>query len=360
MKAFIVNRIGDLGFVVGIALVFLQFGSIEFADDFRRRSLSTTATPTRCSASTWRAYEVIGSCCSSARWASRRRSAARLAAGRDGRPDAGLRADPRRHDGDGRRLPGRAHVAAVRATRRRARLVTFIGAHDRVLRRDHRLRAERHQARDGLLDLLAARLHDRRGRRRRLSGAIFHLITHAFFKALLFLGCGLGDPRDVRTSRTCARWADSGSKMPMTYAMMWIGSLALAGVFPFAGYFSKDAISRGRLRRRHRHRHLRLLAAAARRLPDGVLLLAPADHDLPRHAARRSSCDGAVHESPFVMSVPLIVLAIGATVNGFSFRTLFIGDEWREFWREPSSITADNHVLEAMEHLPGWVGRPRP
>ncbi len=71
--------------------------------------------------------------------------------------------------------------------------------------------------------------------------SMFHLLTHAFFKALLFLGAGsvihaMSDEQDMR--RMGGLWR----MIPLTYAMMWIGSLALAGVFPFAGYFSKDAI----------------------------------------------------------------------------------------------------------------------
>jgi NADH-quinone oxidoreductase subunit L len=63
-----------------------------------------------------------------------------------------------------------------------------------------------------------------------------------------------------------------------------------------------------------------------------------------------------VHESPFVMTGPLIVLAVGATVTGFLFHSLFIGEEWPAFWRDSIVVTADNHVLESMHHLPGWVG----
>ena len=71
--------------------------------------------------------------------------------------------------------------------------------------------------------------------------AMFHLFTHAFFKALLFLGAGsvihaMSDEQDIR--RMGGIWA----KIPVTYAVMWIGSLALAGIPFFAGYYSKDAI----------------------------------------------------------------------------------------------------------------------
>ena len=62
------------------------------------------------------------------------------------------------------------------------------------------------------------------------AAAMFHLMTHAFFKALLFLGVGLGDPRACAASRTCAGWAGCGKLIPVTYVLMWIGSLALAGI----------------------------------------------------------------------------------------------------------------------------------
>jgi NADH-quinone oxidoreductase subunit L len=71
--------------------------------------------------------------------------------------------------------------------------------------------------------------------------AIFHLFTHAFFKALLFLGAGsvihaMSDEQDMR------KMGGIWTKIPVTYVVMWIGSLALAGIPFFAGYYSKDAI----------------------------------------------------------------------------------------------------------------------
>src|SRR5215467_11361869 len=71
--------------------------------------------------------------------------------------------------------------------------------------------------------------------------SVFHLITHAFFKALLFLSAGsvihaMSDEQDMR------KMGGIWKLIPATYTVMWIGSLALAGIFPFAGYYSKDAI----------------------------------------------------------------------------------------------------------------------
>jgi len=112
--------------------------------------------------------------------------------------------------------------------------------HHRVLCCDHRPRAERHQAYRRLFDLLPARLHVRGDGGRAYSVGIFHLFTHAFFKALLFL-VQLGDlcehhEQDIRNMGGLWR------KIPYTFAVMCIGTLALTGFPMFAGYFSKDAI----------------------------------------------------------------------------------------------------------------------
>ena len=102
---------------------------------------------------------------------------------------------------------------------------------------------------------------------------MFHLFTHAFFKALLFLGAGsvihaMHHEQDMR--HMGGLW----NKIPFTCAMMLIGTLALTG-FPFtAGYFSKDRSSRRPMRRAHRRRHLCLRLRRRRGLPDRVLLLA--------------------------------------------------------------------------------------
>src|SRR6201999_2060375 len=71
--------------------------------------------------------------------------------------------------------------------------------------------------------------------------SVFHLLTHAFFKALLFLTAGsvihaMSDEQDMRKMGGIWRM------IPLTYAMMWVGNLALGGIFPFAGFYSKDAI----------------------------------------------------------------------------------------------------------------------
>ena len=170
IKAFIVNRVGDFGFALGIFAVFMMTG----VDRLRHR--------VRAGARAHRQDHQF------LRLAGRRADAdlpapvhgrdgqvgavpaAHLAAGRDGRPDPGLGADPCRHHGDGRRVHGGAALAAVRACAERAGRRDAGRRHHRVLRRDRRPRAERHQADRRLFDLLAARLHVRRHGRWRLFG----------------------------------------------------------------------------------------------------------------------------------------------------------------------------------------------
>ena len=120
------------------------------------------------------------------------------------------------------------------------------GGHDRRVHRDlrgqHRAGAERYQARARVLHRQPAGLHVPGARRGRVLGAgVFHLFTHAFFKALLFLGSGsvihaMGGEQDMRYMGGLRR------KIPITLWTMLVGSLAIAGIPGLAGFFSKDEI----------------------------------------------------------------------------------------------------------------------
>ena len=119
------------------------------------------------------------------------------------------------------------------------------------------------------------------------SAGIFHLFTHAFFKALLFLGAGsvihaMHHEQDMRNMGGLRK------HIPLTAAAMTIGTLALTGFPLFAGYFSKDAIiesAYASVAHKGFAGDLRLRAAGRRRLHDLVLFLAPVLHDLRGHAA---------------------------------------------------------------------------
>ena len=160
-KAFIVNRIGDFGFLIALFLLIKHFGSLNFAQVFQS---STRCAPEsrrgfahhdRHSADGGRVRQV------------RADSFICLAAGRDGRPDTCLGADSRGHHGDRRRLHGCAVACDLRTCAHRADRSRDHRNANRVLRRDHRHRANRYKEGAGLLHSLAARLHVyclRRGR----------------------------------------------------------------------------------------------------------------------------------------------------------------------------------------------------
>ncbi|MGE0254003.1 MAG: NADH-quinone oxidoreductase subunit L [Alphaproteobacteria bacterium] len=182
--------------------------------------------------------------------------------------------------------------------------------------------------------------------------AIFHLMTHAFFKALLFLGSGsvihgLGDEQDMR--RMGGLW----SKMRITAVLMWIGSLALAGMPFFAGYYSKDII----LESAFAHHTglgeyafwLGLAAAAMTAFYSWRLLL------LTFHTPTRADYHAYdhAHESPPVMLVPLFVLAAGAIFAGWLAYEYFVGHDMAEFWAR--SILMRHNIIEEAHHVPGWV-----
>ena len=115
------------------------------------------------------------------------------------------------------------------------------------------------------------------------AGAIFHLMTHAFFKALLFLAAGsviiaMHHEQDMRQMGGLRKY------MPITYWTCLIGALALIGFPGFSGFFSKDALIEAVHASHLPARRLRLLVRAARRVRDGVLHVPPGVHDLPRRS----------------------------------------------------------------------------
>jgi NADH-quinone oxidoreductase subunit L len=180
--------------------------------------------------------------------------------------------------------------------------------------------------------------------------AMFHLFTHAFFKALLFLGAGsvihaMSGDQDMR--RMGGLW----KKIPITYVLMWIGSLSLAGIPPFSGFFSKDSI---------------LAAAWASETAVGrysfclgaftafltafyswrLIIMtfhgtSRADHETQHH----------IHESPWVMLLPLFVLAAGAIAAGWLADEFFVGADRTEFWKSAILVLPyDDSIAHAVHN----------
>jgi len=184
--------------------------------------------------------------------------------------------------------------------------------------------------------------------------AMFHLFTHAFFKALLFLGSGsvihaMSDEQDMR------KMGGLFKLIPLTYFMMIIGTLALTG-FPFtAGYFSKDAIIEAAFASHsagHMFAFTLLVVSALFTSFYSWRLIFLTFHGRPRASNEVLS---HVHESPAVMWVPLVVLAIGAVFAGMIFSGFFIGDQFEAFWSGTISHASGNEVMQHFHHVPSWV-----
>ncbi|ESZ07027.1 NADH-quinone oxidoreductase subunit L [Mesorhizobium sp. M1060] len=190
--------------------------------------------------------------------------------------------------------------------------------------------------------------------------AIFHLFTHAFFKALLFLGSGsvihaVSDEQDMR------KMGGLRKLIPKTYWMMVIGTLALTGVgipvtvIGTAGFFSKDAIIEAAFAGHNSVAGLAfvllVIAACFTSFYSWRLIFMTfhgeprASHDVMHH----------VHESPPVMLVPLFILAAGALFAGVIFHGAFIGEGYTEFWKASLFTLPDNHILHDIHELPLWV-----
>jgi NADH-quinone oxidoreductase subunit L len=190
--------------------------------------------------------------------------------------------------------------------------------------------------------------------------SIFHLIMHAFFKALLFLTAGsvihaMSGEQDMRKMGGLARL------IPFTYVMMWIGSLALAGIPPLSGFFSKDAIIDSDFFGR---------GGGYAFICVEVATFLTAFYSwrmifMTFHGPRKGDAHvmAHVHESPWVMRGPLVVLAIGAIFGGMLLDRDFIGAAQKLFWNgsivneKNWAILADlNHVPVLIDFLPTVLG----
>ena len=180
--------------------------------------------------------------------------------------------------------------------------------------------------------------------------AMFHLFTHAFFKALLFLGSG-SVIHSFKNEQNINAMGGVWKKLPYTWALMVIGTLALTG-FPFlSGFYSKDAIiefaylsgsSTG-----YFAAGIGIFTAFLTSIYSWRLLF----KTFHGNYNNKSIAISSMHESPPIMTIPLIILAIGAIFSGILFKDLFIGVESSEnFWKD--SI----FFLEPLsnDHPPLW------
>jgi NADH-quinone oxidoreductase subunit L len=178
--------------------------------------------------------------------------------------------------------------------------------------------------------------------------AIFHLVTHAFFKALLFLGAGsvihaMSDEQDM------TKMGGIYHLIPKTYAFMWIGSLALAGIPYFAGYYSKDAVLESAFLNSTAVGHfafaIGLLVALLTAFYSWRLLLLTF-HGKPQADDRVMA---HVHESPLSMLLPLGILSLGALLSGYLGHEWFVGKLASQFWQGALVVKAEHG------DIPTWV-----
>ena len=180
--------------------------------------------------------------------------------------------------------------------------------------------------------------------------AMFHLFTHAFFKALLFLGSGsvihsFNDEQDIN------KMGGVKKILPYTYILMIIGTLALTG-FPFlSGFYSKDAIIEFAYLKGDYLGYFAAGAGVFTALLTSIYswrLIFKTFHGSYNNTKQPIE---SVHESPMVMIIPLIILAIGSILGGILFKDLFIGQESSYiFWK--SSIKFLDPL--SIDHPPIW------
>ena len=184
------------------------------------------------------------------------------------------------------------------------------------------------------------------------SVGMYHLFTHAFFKALLFLGSGsviyaMHHEQDIRNMGGLWR------KIPYTFAVMCIGTLALTGFPLFAGYFSKDAIIESAYASHNpfsTYAYILTVGAAGLTSFYSWRLIFKTFFGEPHNQEHYE----AAHESPLWMLVPIGVLAAGSIFSGLPFREVFVGHGVEEFFRD--SVKMNPHILEDMEHMPVLLG----
>ena len=187
--------------------------------------------------------------------------------------------------------------------------------------------------------------------------AMFHLFTHAFFKALLFLGAG-SIIHAVHKEQDIRKMGGIRHFVPITQIMMIVGTISLMGLPFTSGFYSKDAIiETAYLSNSFFSDYAYFLITAGVIMTSFyswrlIFLVFNGKSRMPEEKLSR------VHESPSIMTVPLLILAIGALFFGFLFKNYFIGDYSEAFWGHSISIDHDihHHVPIIIYYLPIILG----
>ena len=181
--------------------------------------------------------------------------------------------------------------------------------------------------------------------------AMFHLFIHAFFKALLFLGSG-SVIHSFKDEQNINQMGGIWKKLPYTWVLMIIGTLALTG-FPFlSGFYSKDAIIEYAYLRGNTAGYYAVVVGIFTALLTSIYswrLIFKTFHGTYNNKKLKIN---TMHESPFVMLTPLIILAIGAIFAGYFFKELFIGHSSSNyFWTDSIKFL----LPLSLDHPPLWI-----
>ena len=386
IKAFVVNRVGDFGFALGIVTVFWMFGTIEFAELFPMIA-SKAGTGWEFLGYTWSALDLAGLL---------------LFIGAMGKsaqfflhtwlPDAMEGPTP---------VSALIHAATMvtagvymvcllspiyEYAPIAAAVIAVTGAITALFAATVGL------AQNDIKRVIAYSTCSQLGYMFFAAGvgayqaAMFHLFTHAFFKALLFLGAGsvingMHHEQDMR--KMGGLW----KLLPVTYAVMMIGTISITGlgipgIGGFAGFYSKDSIIESAFASfTTGHSAMGLFAFFVGIIAAGLTAYyswrlvfmtfhnkpawkdahhddhAHDDHAHDDHAHDDHAHHGPLtpHESPWVMLVPLLLLSVGAIAAGFVFAPYFIGDHAATFWNGAVFTSPANHVLHDSHGVPTWV-----
>ena len=184
--------------------------------------------------------------------------------------------------------------------------------------------------------------------------AIFHLFTHAFFKALLFLGSGsvihaVSDKQDIR------KMGGLYKLIPFTWVVMLIGTLGLTGAPLMSGYYSKDGIIEAAFVSQTEGNlyafYLLVLSALLTSFYSWRLIF------LTFNGKSNISTEifSKIHESPKVMLFPLFILSIFTIFSGVYFVDYFMYHDYQYLWQSSIYLSENNHVIESIHYVPKWV-----
>ncbi|MEY3961684.1 MAG: NADH-quinone oxidoreductase subunit L [Proteobacteria bacterium] len=178
--------------------------------------------------------------------------------------------------------------------------------------------------------------------------AIFHLFTHAFFKALLFLGAG-SVIHAFHDEQNIEKMGGVWKKIPMTYALMLIGTLALTGFPLLAGFYSKDAIIESAYFSKSLFAGYAFVIGVTTAFITSIYswrLVFKTFHGKYNNTMSFEK----VHESGPIMIIPLLLLAVGAIFSGYVFHEIFIGEN-TQFWGKAIFFLKQT----AHGHPPLWL-----